>query len=243
MGKFSTTKTAENKLAAQLKKVGKIVGGIINQHTEDGAIADAGALEIALQTYSDALGPWAESVTMKIINSVAASNKRAWNAASTKLGRELKRTLNDTPVGAVAIQLQNEQVNLIKSLPIEAGQKAQAISQQALIGGIRADESAKKISDLGDITANRGVLIARTETAKANASMTQARAASVGSTHYIWRTMEDSSVRPSHAVMDGTVQRFDNPPFIEGEGHHGPGMFPNCRCFAEPIITESKNQK
>lgn len=48
-------------------------------------------------------------------------------------------------------------------------------------------------------------------------------------THYIWRTSGDDKVRPSHAVNNGRIFSWDNPPET---GH--PGEDYNCRCTAEP---------
>ncbi len=50
-----------------------------------------------------------------------------------------------------------------------------------------------------------------------------------GVTHYIWRTVGDDKVRPSHAANDGKVFAWSNPP---PTGH--PGDDYNCRCQAEP---------
>ncbi len=41
----------------------------------------------------------------------------------------------------------------------------------------------------------------------------------------------DERVRPSHEALDGTRQRWDDPP---AEGH--PGEPINCRCIAEPVL-------
>jgi Phage Mu protein F like protein len=49
-------------------------------------------------------------------------------------------------------------------------------------------------------------------------------------THYIWRTQEDSRVRPSHRANDGKVFAWDDPP---PTGH--PGEDFGCRCRAEPF--------
>lgn len=48
-------------------------------------------------------------------------------------------------------------------------------------------------------------------------------------THYIWRTSGDDKVRPSHAINNGRIFSWDNPPET---GH--PGEDYNCRCWAEP---------
>ena len=47
---------------------------------------------------------------------------------------------------------------------------------------------------------------------------------------YIWRTHRDDKVRPEHAVREGLIFSFSNPP------HDGnPGEQNNCRCWAEII--------
>ena len=49
------------------------------------------------------------------------------------------------------------------------------------------------------------------------------------STHYVWRTRNDSEVRSSHAANNGRIFSWNNPP---PTGH--PGKEFNCRCYAEP---------
>jgi uncharacterized protein with gpF-like domain len=66
--------------------------------------------------------------------------------------------------------------------------------------------------------------------------ITQARASQVDSTHYIWRTAEDESVRESHAEMEGQVVAWNDPPTLsDGTTTHA-GQIYNCRCYPEPII-------
>jgi SPP1 gp7 family putative phage head morphogenesis protein len=79
-------------------------------------------------------------------------------------------------------------------------------------------------------------MLARTQIANTNAEITATRARSVGINQYIWRTTEDGAVRESHAEMDGKVFSYDDPPEVGDEGAHGPGQFPNCRCYSEPVI-------
>ena len=231
-------KVAEKKFYVQLRKVARIVGGIIESHVENEKILNQRAMASALEAYSAALGPWGETITGKIVDGLSASNARAWASASARLGRELRSDLAQSVVGAVARNLQRDQVELIKSLPLEAGLRAQKLAQEATFTGQRADEIAKKLADTEKITVGRARNIARTEIAKANAAITRARAEYVGAEQYFWRTAGDEAVRESHAELEGKVFRFDDPPEIEGEGAHGPGEFPGCRCYAEPIIGE-----
>ena len=234
--KFSVSRTAERRFGVELRKVARVIGAMINAHIDGPAIRDQKKLAEALAAYSDALGPWAERVVGNILKDVNRANKKSWESTSARIGAQLKRTMEETAVGDVMKLIQRRQVELIKSLPIEAGLRAQKLSQEAVMGGKRADEVAAELARSGEVTESRATLIARTEIAKANSALTQARAQYVGATHYIWRTAEDGDVRDSHAEMNGKVFRFDDPPYVEGEGNHGPGEFPNCRCFAEPII-------
>jgi phage putative head morphogenesis protein, SPP1 gp7 family len=240
MAKFSATKAAEQRLAKELRRIARIVGGIVRSHVDGEKIRDTKKLAEALTAYSESLGPWAEQAVAKIMKDVSSNNDKAWHSLSNKIGKELRTTMAESAVGAVARQLQQEQVQLIKSLPLEAGLRAQKLAQEAMMGGKRASEIASELDRTEEVTASRATLIARTEIAKANATLSQARAQYVGATHYIWRTAEDADVRESHAQMDGKIFRYDDPPYVEGEGNHGPGEIYNCRCFAEPIIGETE---
>ena len=234
---FSPTKAAQRKYETQLRKVARVVGDIVETNSVNGVVQDQKKLDAALILYSEALEPWALNLTKQIIEDVNSSNKRDWNKYTKDMSASLRRTLNTTPIGHVALQQQFEQVELIKSLPLEAGLRAQKISQNAATGGMRADEAAQEILKTSSVTQSRAVLIARTEIAKTNAAFIQARSQSIGSHDYIWRTVGDAQVRSTHEHLDGTRQSFSNPPFIPGEGSHGPGEIWNCRCTAEPIIT------
>lgn len=61
----------------------------------------------------------------------------------------------------------------------------------------------------------------------------KAEANKYSTTHYIWRSSGDSRVRSSHAVNNGKIFAWDNPPET---GH--PGEDYGCRCRAEPYTPE-----
>lgn len=167
-----------------------------------------------------------------MVSRVDQSNARAWKAQSKEIGRALK----EAPELPVVKALQAEQVALITSLPIEAGTRAQKLALEAAMGGKRADVVAAEIARSGEVTESRAMLIARTEVARANAALTEARATSVGSTHYIWRTAEDADVRESHAEMEGKIVAWDDPPTLsDGTTTHA-GQIYNCRCWSEPLL-------
>jgi SPP1 gp7 family putative phage head morphogenesis protein len=115
-------------------------------------------------------------------------------------------------------------------------------SRSSLIGGIR-DRLQESLSDGRSVTVARSLLqervsvarsrarlIATDQTLTLNSSMTRHRQMSSGIERYRWVTMRDDRVRESHQELDGTIQRWDDPP---SEGH--PGEPVNCRCRASPI--------
>jgi SPP1 gp7 family putative phage head morphogenesis protein len=92
------------------------------------------------------------------------------------------------------------------------------------------------LQDTTNVTESRAMLIARTEVAKANASINEARALSVGSEGYIWRTAGDADVRESHAEMDGQYVAWSDPPTLsDGTTTHAGAIY-NCRCYSESVL-------
>lgn len=227
---FKPTVATEKEYERQLRKVAKQVGHLISLYQRGAELLPG--LDKALGDYALALAPWAKVVAERMIAAVGRSNYRHWKAQSKKIAVALR---DDSNV-LVAKTLVNEQVGLITSLPLEAGQRAQDLAMQAATGGRRASEVAAEIARSGEVTESRAMLIARTEVARSNSAITQARAADVGATHYIWRTADDERVRESHAEMEGEVVAWDDPPTLsDGTTTHA-GQIYNCRCYPEPVI-------
>lgn len=238
MSSFKPKTRVERELTRQLMKIAERSGGILSQYIRrlpDGSveITDIAALSVALGRYVKQLEPWAIETATKVIQQISAQNLAAWKATGVAIG------LSDSLVKEAAAALLREQVDLIKSIPTRMAERAQSLALEAQKTGARASVIAAEIENSTKVAQSRAVLIARTEIAKANATLTQARAQSVGATHYVWRTAGDNDVRETHAELDGKVFAFDDPPYIDGEGNHHAGEFPNCRCYAEPILTNN----
>jgi len=191
----------------------------------------------ALERYAVAIEPWAGAVGKTMVAEVSARDAQAWGAVSSQIGRGLSREIAAAPIGTVVRGLVTSQVELIKSLPLEAAQRVQELSIQAVEAGTRSDAIAREILRTGDVTVARANLIARTEVGRAASALTEARALHVGSTGYFWRTAQDSDVRKSHKAMSGKVVEWSNPPTLDGLTGHA-GALPNCRCYAEPILPD-----
>lgn len=243
--KFKASNSAEQEFFRALKKVAQQSGHIVDAFTDGADVKDMNKMTKALNNYAETLDPWARRQAAKMLEKVSRSNKRAYAKESRAMSQALKLGVADTEVGKVAIALLNEQVALIKSLPIEAGLRAQRIAAENFIAGRRAEPDRQVIEQLKEemgmtteVAINRARLIARTETARANSSFVQARAQAVGSTHYIWRCTMDGAERPSHRRMNGKTIAYDSPPTLsDGMTGHA-GTFPNCRCWQDPVLPE-----
>lgn len=236
--KFAQSRAIEAEFQRSLMKIARASGHVVEMHVRGSGLINEAAMKKALADYSRALTPWAKNQSKKLLDATMKriNSDKAYREQAKKMGKEMSKELFESETGLIALALQNEQVELIKSIPIEAGERAQKLALEGLAGGRRADEIASELMKTTEVTESRAKLIARTETARANTALNLARATSVGSELYVWRTSGDADVRDSHRKMNGKVFRWDSPPTLsDGEVGH-PGTFPNCRCYAEPVL-------
>ena len=228
---FAPSRAEERRYARQLKSV----AGRVRQ-----IAAGAGEPEqkIAhLRRYMQTLGPWAEQAASAMLAGVERQNAQVWARHATRIGAGLRDRLDVAVNGATLRQLIDANAALILSLPADAARRIGHYTAQALTTGQRPETLARKIQALGDITEARARTIARTEISKASTALTRTRAQAVGSVGYIWRTARDGGVRDSHAAMEGQYVPWDQPPTLDDMTGHA-GEFPNCRCYAEPVIPQ-----
>lgn len=235
---FETPRGIEKEYGRKLKGIARNIFRIVNRFF-DRKNADASEVVTNLNLYGEKVAEWAETSVEMVAKRMLANSRRDWNRISKRMSRAARVAMTQDGSQIEAAQRwMNEQVGLIKSLPREAAERAQQLAFDAVTKGERFETIEKQIKRLGEITDNRARLIARTEVARANSLINNARAQSIGVQRYIWRTMEDEAVRSSHKHLDGLTFEYSNPPEIHGEGRHGPGEFCNCRCYAEPVIPE-----
>ena len=196
-------------LLAIANQIGQIVDG-----TYDGSQASADSISKTLVDYSEVISDWAEQVGRRMFAQVEQEEWNQWKSVSEEIGAGLRDVVGNTPVGQVAQDIVYRQIQLMKSLPLEAADRVMDIQKramQAVITGERPDELYEMIMASGDVTASRAQLIARTEIGRATGALTQARALSVGS------------------------EGWDNPPTLDGMTGHA-GCLPNCKCWPEVQI-------
>lgn len=234
---FVRARKAEVQYARQLRKVARHIGDLVMGLFDAADPASAGIVERALRRYAPAIEAWASSVGGRMVAEVAARDRKAWMAVSREMGTAIHREIERAPVGAILRQRLVDQVSLITSLPTEAAERVHQLTIEGLSNGARASEIAAEIMRSGEVSTARANLIARTEVSRTATAFTEARAESIGSEGYIWRTAGDSDVRDSHRGMAGKYVPWKSPPTLDGMTGHA-GQFPNCRCYPEPVIPD-----
>lgn len=126
-----------------------------------------------------------------------------------------------------------QNVDLITNLGLEQKKRVEQNLFQNLSAGHGIDKIKEDLQKSENFGKYRSKLIARDQTNKFNGQLTQLRQSEVGIGQYVWSTARDERVRPTHAAMEGTIVDWNKPPPI---GH--PGSEINCRCIAQPIITD-----
>lgn len=234
---FEKSRAIEEAYARDLRRIAREVGRIINSYPPGDPAAIPQMME-ALRQYAEILQPWAKTRAATMLLQLNHQDERAWKKATQEMSLGLRAEVRTAPTGRTMRLLQAEQVELITSLPIKAGERVQKLATEAIVSGSRSKDFIAEIMRSGEVTKSRATTIARTETARAASMLTEARAKHIKSTGYIWRTSRDADVRPSHKKMEGKYVAWNDPPTLDGLTGNA-GCLPNCRCYPEPVIPES----
>lgn len=240
---FAKVRRAEVEYATQLRKIARHVGDIIRGYPL-GDPAGAAKLQKALEAYSILIRPWARTTAQAMLANVSRRDEQVWAEISKTMGLALRREIRSAPTGQMLRTMLEEQVVLITSLPIEAGERVHQLTLKGLESASRGAEVFKEIMRSGEVTASRATLIARTEIGRVASGLTMARAVHIGSEGYIWRNVGDADVRPLHrshnrgGIAD-QFYRWNDPPVSGEKGERSlPGAIYNCRCYPEVVIPD-----
>lgn len=109
---------------------------------------------------------------------------------------------------------------------------------KAVREGRQVDDIRRMLEEQLGFERSRAELIARDQTLKLYGQIQEQRQRAAGFTQYVWTTSLDERVRPGHAVLDGAVIDWDDPPVVDertGRRAH-PGGDYQCRCSAVPFV-------
>jgi len=133
----------------------------------------------------------------------------------------------------------------VKNFAAEEIPELRRLVEANAFAGYRVDRLAKIIEARFGVTQRKAAFLARQETSLLVSKYREARYQSIGCNEYVWRTMEDSRVRPTrpretnnHRVLNGRVFSWSQPPVVDtanGRRCH-PGQDYGCRCIPLPVL-------
>ena len=178
----------------------------------------------------------------------SASDINKWN--KDQITRVLKQGLGvDIFIGEpwLSQEMNNfvtNNVRLIKNVNETFISQTETIVNEGMRRGLRHEQIAQQIlgtgkDELGRVSRfryakTRANLIGRDQTNKFNGQLTELRQTSIGVKKYIWRGVLDSRERHSHRAREGKIYSWEKGSEL---GTH-PGDEPQCRCYAEPLLTD-----
>ncbi len=234
--------------AEYARRLGRIFN-FINRSIVGLSVADAAQKIVAILSTPE-FDKLVSTAVVNMVTMVKAQNERSWRAAASRgsYGREIYRHLKSevsrAKMDTVIRDIVNENALLIKTVPRDTAKRITNRVYEMTLKGYRVPKTMAYVrAEAPWLTSAQARLIARTESAKANAALTEARSREVDAEWYIWRTSKDERVRSSHWYMEGVLVHWDadpNPELLNGEknrfGNYHAGCCPNCRCYAEPLI-------
>ena len=235
------------------KDLCKVFNGLIEDiKTKGTSVLTEHSSEYRRFMQSDPVSRFLERIIGRMVREQRRVSASSWKEAASKStnGRTLYELISGEmkgPVGARVRQLIAENAAFIKTLPEEwAKYVTQYAAREALRGKRPEDVEAELRKIIPEHMAKNLKCIARTECAKANAAIVQARAESCGIRAYIWRCVKDERSRDAHAGMDGILVFYNDPPNPEAlfggakpYGSYHAGDTFNCRCYQEPVVDVS----
>ena len=185
----------------------------------------------------DLTGSRALSSAMERAAKAADAHSRAqWSAQAEALGLDV--TGDDLFLSARMAGFRKENLGLIRSLCAEHVRRVGKVLREN--AGARVETIARELQEATGASKARAQLIARDQVLKINGQLTRDRHEAAGITSYVWSASRDVRVRSRHKQLDGTRQRYDDPPVVDlRTGRRGnPGQDINCRCCAIPVLPD-----
>lgn len=161
----------------------------------------------------------------------------------TKIKSELGVILNFTTNSARFKAMILHATSLITSVAEADISKVEAIIHDSSLKSMSLSTVAGSLSKQITLPAKKLKLLARDQTAKANASLNQIAQEEAGVDFFMWRTARDERVstgKGGHKQLDGKIYKWgeaDSYPEIDEKGTRGlPHERVNCRCEALAVI-------
>jgi SPP1 gp7 family putative phage head morphogenesis protein len=198
----------------------------------------------------DAAPPRAEDIGRTILDfsveqleNLDAAARRVGAGVSEHQRRELRRQLLAGLGGDVEVpdagarrlvdHFTAENVGHVRGVAAEvSGRIARAVAA-AVTSGQPVEDLADNLEAIAELTPKRARAVARDQVGKLFGAVARARQEELGIEEYVWDTVKDAKVRPTHKHRQDVVFSWSKPP----PGGH-PGEDYNCRCTARPKLDQ-----
>lgn len=130
----------------------------------------------------------------------------------------------------------SDNVDLIKTIPQDSLGKMKEMVYSDYMNGRTTTNIIKGLQQQYGMDKRHARLIARDQTAKLNANITESQQRDAGVNKYEWSTVGDGKVRDSHDSLDGKIFSWDDPPETDDGRRCHPGTDFQCRCCAIPVF-------
>lgn len=178
-----------------------------------------------------------DSVRAMRVAPLAARMARTVNEQTITGARKfLGDAVDGVDVTGLILRAVAENVNLVEKAQRAYSEDVHEIFSNPDNWGLRWEDLQAKLVERGNVAASHAKLIAKDQTLKFHAAITEARMKAAGFSGYEWSTSKDERVRPDHVALEGSKQTWDNPPVTNkktGDRNH-PGEDYQCRCVAVP---------
>lgn len=171
-----------------------------------------------------------------IFRSANTDNRRKfYSFFNDAIGIDISKIVREEDIGVILSERAKQNAALIVTLREDQVTAVRKIVSEGVLKKSSSTSMIEQIQELGVKSARRAELLARDQTTKLNAALSETRATNLGIEEYIWRTAGDDRVRETHAANNGKRFRYDDPPDTGN-----PGEEPLCRCIAQPIVDTKK---
>ncbi|EKN5088557.1 phage minor head protein [Yersinia mollaretii] len=169
---------------------------------------------------------------------------------SEAFGIDLTGMLGDGAIREKMADAVRENVGLITSIQTDfINDIGEKVFGNLLEGG-RSENLINIIRERGDVTLSRAKFIARDQTSKLNAELTEARSNALGLDVYEWSGTGDERERKSHFVLNWMLCKYSDPTVYSDDGGKTwkkrssigafigkPGEDYQCRCLSLPYVS------
>ncbi|EBP0012912.1 hypothetical protein HX37_19350 [Salmonella enterica] len=165
-------------------------------------------------------------------------------------GIDLTGMLGDGAVKSAMEKAIIDNVDLITSIHTDFIHDIGEAVFASMKDGGRHENLIDLIKARGEVTRNRARFIARDQTSKLNADLTEARNVALGLDLYEWGGTGDERERDSHFVLNGMLCKYSDPTVYSDDGGKTwkkrstigafigkPGEDYQCRCLALPYVS------